>query len=196
MRLRVLLQRVLQVLACHARGMAEFGMTMRRLAATWCLVICFLVPSNISAQTLIDAGGRPLSFDNPTVSKSDGDERRYSNVLTVGGVVVDAIVRLQSLQSATLSSFDSTSSPYAVAAFFQPNLSISGDSGYADFRFRFVTTVGGEDVPVTLQNVFVNTYDLDGTGAKADGRQFTDFPSISSYALSAPYPSGLTALPG
>ena len=187
MRIEAALQRLFHVLASHARELDKRGMTMRHLAIVWSFAICFIAPSNISAQTLIDAGGRQLSFANPNGSGNIvGSERRYSNVLTVGDVVVDAIVTLQGLSSATVSSFDSTSNPYGVSAFFQPNLSISGSGGYADFSFRFVTAVGSVDVPVALQNVFVNTYDLDGTGANDDGRQFTDFPSISSYALSAP----------
>lgn len=54
-----------------------------------------------------------------------GTRYLYSNVVTVGGQQIDAIVKLTGLSNATVTTFDSTGQPYGNAASFQPNLSIS-----------------------------------------------------------------------
>ena len=99
-----------------------------------------------------------------------GSYRDYGNVITLDGTQIDARVTIVALNGATVSSFDSTSQPYTESNFFQPNLNITSVGGSATFRVDFF--VGSQ--PVTLQNFYVNTYDLDGAHASASGRQFTE----------------------
>ncbi|WP_194095141.1 putative Ig domain-containing protein [Marivivens aquimaris] len=134
-------------------------------------------------QTL-DVNGAALSFagTGTGTGTSLNSTRTYSNVITIGTEQVDATVTLTALSNATVSTFDSTANPYSETHFFQPNISVSSPGGYATFKFEFFDAGG---VPVTLQNVYINTYDLDGAGASSSGRQYTDFTNIDAYALSS-----------
>lgn len=134
-------------------------------------------------QTL-DVNGAALNFTGAGTGTgtSLNSTRTYTNVITIGTEQVDAKVTLTALSNATVSSFDSTANPYSETHFFQPNISVSSPGGYATFKFEFFDAGG---IPVTLQNVYINTYDLDGAGASASGRQYTDFTNIDAYALSS-----------
>ncbi|NIY73322.1 hypothetical protein HCZ30_12880 [Marivivens donghaensis] len=137
-----------------------------------------------TAQQTLDVNGAALSFTGTGTGTgtSLNATRTYTNVITIGGEQIDATVTLTALSNATVTTFDSTSNPYADSGFFQPNVSISSAGGYATFKFDFFDSAG---VPVTLQNVYINTYDLDGAGASSSGRQYTDFTNIDAYALSS-----------
>ncbi len=130
-----------------------------------------------------DVAGMPLTFSSGSGSGNTVNSYRdYINVITIGGKRIDARVTLTALSGATVADFDSTTNPYAAGASFQPNLNISSAGGYATFRVDFIDENGQ---PATLQNFYANTYDLDGAGGSASGRQFTDFGGFASYALSS-----------
>ncbi len=146
-----------------------------------------------ATPSVFDVANNPLAFQNPTdivAGINVNASKLYSNVRTIDGQQIDAIVTLTGLTNATLTTFDSTTNPYSDAAYFQPNLNIGTAGGYATFTVKFI--LGGSynassnptGTPVTLRNVLANTYDLDGAGASANGRQFTDFSDIGGYTLS------------
>ena len=147
-----------------------------------------------AAGSSFDAQGNALSFSSSTLKSGSGTAAGtiyvYSNVITIDSQQIDAVIELTALSNATLSSFDSTSNPYADSTYFQPNLTIGSVGGYATFSISFIlggtyVNTSSRGTATTLQHVFVNTYDLDGSGAAANGRQFTDFQDIGSYTLNS-----------
>ena len=130
---------------------------------------------DVAGGTLDFSGGPTSGFPNAI-----GESYTYPNVITIGGVQIDAKVEVVGLSNATIGAFDSTSNPYSTNAYFQPNLTMSAVGGYAEFAFTFLDG----STPVTLENVYINTYDLDGSGGNP-GKQFTDFSGITSFALDA-----------
>lgn len=163
-------------------------MIRKRSLATWMVSASVLVlAASVSADAYADSfdvAGLPLIFSGSGTGTGNtvGSHRDYTNIITVSGKRIDARVTLVSLTNATVSNFDSTSSPYAQSSFFQPTLSITSAGGNATFRIDFFDEDGQ---PATLHNFYANTYDLDGSGGSASGRQFTDFSGFASYALSS-----------
>ena len=123
--------------------------------------------------------------------KSVGDIQKYTNVATIDGVIIDAVVRTVAIAGATVSKFDEGSavtaappgSTQSVDDLFQSNISgTSGTESMITYEFSFYEggtyTGTGSGVPVTLTNVAINSYDIDGSqGVK----QFTDFRGFQSY---------------
>lgn len=163
-------------------------MILKRSLATWMVSASVLVlTTSVAAEARadnFDVASMPLMFAGSGTGSGNtvGSYRDYTNIITVGGKRIDARITLVSLSNATVSSFDSTSNPYAESNFFQPNLNITTAGGSATFRIDFFDEDG---LPATLQNFYANTYDLDGAGGSAAGRQFTDFSGFASYALSS-----------
>lgn len=161
-------------------------MTIKLGVRTWmvsvsALVLGAAIGGRAWAQSF-DVAGQPLEFNGSGTGSgvAVGSQRSYTGVITIDGQRIDATVTLVELNKATLDNFDSTANPYAETKFFQPNVNFSGAGGYGVFRFDFFA----DGKPVTLQNFYVNTYDLDGAGSSSSGRQFTDFGGFASYALS------------
>jgi len=151
-----------------------------------------------SLVTVLNANSNRLVFDTPMVmsgvnagsinnanveaaGKTDGGVIKFNNVITIGGQVIDAVVTtiLSSTNTNDLqfTTYDSTSSPSGVTGFFQPL--IKADSGqYVSFSFSFYTHTAGATYgsQVTLQNVVVNSYDI-------DAEQFQEFKGFASYSL-------------
>ena len=118
----------------------------------------------------------------------------YQNVITIGGQQIDAIVRTQELSNATISTYDftgtSSSASNNLPSFFSPQFSFGTGGGYAVFKVQFIrggsynnTTNTG--TLITLQNVLLNTYDLDGNGT-AGTNQYAEFGGFSMSELASP----------
>ena len=139
-------------------------------------------PTQVLAQTQpFDVAGQPLNFGTGTGSGTGvGATRTYTNIITIDGQQIDAIVTVTALNGVTRDDFDSTANPYAQSNFLQPSLTVNSVGGYAEMRIDFYA--GGQ--PVTLGSFYVNTYDLDGAQASAAGRQFTDLGGFASYTQS------------
>ena len=157
------------------------------------------------AGNTFDVAGATLDF-----SVGSGDSRiagsqntvgetwLYSNVITVGGQQIDAIVKIVS-SSGSISAFDSTSTPYSTSGgtilpgadkFLQPNFTWGSSGGSADISISFI--LGGSynagtnptGTATTLRNVLINSYDLDSSSGNT-GKQYTDFTNIGGYELSS-----------
>ena len=118
----------------------------------------------------------------------------YQNVITIGGQQIDAIVRTQELSNATISTYDftgtSSSASNNLPSFFSPQFSFGTGGGYAVFKVQFI--LGGSynnttntGTLITLQNVLLNTYDLDGNGT-AGTNQYAEFGGFSMSELASP----------
>ena len=150
-----------------------------------------------SGTLSFDISGGSLNFSSSTrisgsSNTSVGAAFLYSNVITIGGQQIDAIVTFASITNGSLSTFDSTSNPYSgttAATYLQPNFNWSSGGGSASFSIRFIegssysASTNPLGTAVTLRNVLINSYDLDGTGSS--GKQYTEFSAIGGYELSS-----------
>lgn len=171
--------------ALTSRGDPELPSPLRRLCThplAWTLATLIL-GTPAFAQTGFNLNGQALVFAGSGTGSGTtvGSFRTYTNIVTIGGQQINGKITLTELNGATMSAFDSTANPYAETNFFQPNLTIGTVGGYATFTIDFTDTSGN---PVSLSNLYLNTYDLDGSGSSASGRQFTDFQGFDSYNLS------------
>ena len=118
--------------------------------------------------------------------KNDGDVVRFNHVITIDGQAIDAVVTT-SLNNANVSTFDSTSNPSKVSEYFQPLLSVTSAGGGATFNIDFYkggTYIGeGTGIAVTLHNIVINSYDIDGAGSRYTDRQYQDFKGFRQYEL-------------
>jgi hypothetical protein len=154
----------------------------------------------------LNAGSTSLKFKQAnrstifaSVSGSPGqtvnDIIKYSNVATIDGVVVDAVLTTVEKTNITINNYDEGSavgstpppgSSQTVDDLFLPDVTASG-SGTTDsilgIKFQFFeggTYTGlNTGIPVTLTNVYLNSYDIDGT--QSSNRQFTDFRGFQNY---------------
>lgn len=140
-------------------------------------------------NTVFNANREQLSFTtvvaetNGSTGKLSGDVMRFTNVITIGGQAIDAIVTT-TLDRATISTYDSTTQPgntAEAAKFFQPNTTVLSAGGSSTFKFDFV--LAGTTTAVTLQNFVINSYDIDSAGGGND-RQFQEFKGFARYELS------------
>ena len=118
----------------------------------------------------------------------------YQNVITIEGQQIDAIVRTQELSNATISTYDyaatSSTASNNSPSFFSPQFNFGTGGGYAVFKIQFI--LGGSynnatntGTIVNLQNVRLNTYDLDGNGGTGTN-QFAEFGGFSMTELASP----------
>jgi hypothetical protein len=130
-----------------------------------------------------------------------GNVTLYTNVITIGGQTIDCIVRTVAITNGSfllpLGSaggtipFDYSSPTGAIGnqdRFFSPTFIFNSGGGSCDFEFEFI--LGGSynnstnsGTPVILQNVRLNTYDIDGNGG-ANSNQFNEFGGFSSFTVS------------
>ncbi|MCC6286245.1 MAG: putative Ig domain-containing protein [Chitinophagaceae bacterium] len=118
----------------------------------------------------------------------------YENVAQLSGIQIDCIVKTRSLTGGSFTNFDqplitdgstfNNNDP----RFFSPQLTFNAGGGSAIFDFQFIlgnsynnTTNTG--TPVVLQNVKVNTYDIDGNGT-TNSNQANEFDGFSTSELS------------
>ena len=121
----------------------------------------------------------------------------YQNVITIGGQQIDAIVRTQELNNiTTFSTYDYTGTTNAannLPSFFSPQFTFGTGGGYAVFKIQFI--LGGSynnstntGTLVNLQNVRLNTYDIDGNASSGSNgtNQYAEFGGFSVSELGNP----------
>jgi hypothetical protein len=162
----------------------------------------FLISFNLNAQTVYDANNGDITFlaanrtNQVGNGQSAGDVVLYTDVITIGSDEIDCIVRTLSINNASFSlpfsaasgtnAFDySSSSGGGMSAnedaFFSPTLNFNSGGGYVAFRFEFIedgSYSNGSGTPVILENVSINTYDIDGNGGSGSN-QFNRFEKFS-----------------
>lgn len=154
-----------------------------------------LHPGSAQAVT-VDVSSSPIAFPNGATVGANaavGFSHRYDNVVTVGGVSVDALVTVLSTTGIDrddthangadnlLDNLDEYSASSGNA--IRLNLDVFGlDNQSADANFQGETVIrvaflqSGTLNATTLQNVVINVKDI-------DSRQFVEFAAISSYVL-------------
>jgi VCBS repeat-containing protein len=145
----------------------------------------------LDTVTVYNANWQTLTFNSVTsiigTGKSNGDVMRFNSVITIDGQAVDAVVTT-TISNTTISTYDSPTTPGSNTAYFQPLMQTSANGGNATFTISFFKsgtyTGAGTGVAVTLQNVVVNSYDIDASADGASDRQFQSFQGFSRYELS------------
>jgi hypothetical protein len=175
--------------------------------ARWHIIFLLLVIPSISQSQIYNVSYNQISFGGtgaitPKVGTGTSVNNivLYENVVTVFGQQIDAIVTTQELSSGTtITTYDYTGTTNAtnnVPAFFSPQFNFGSGGGYGVFKIQFI--LGGSysnstntGTNVTLQNVILNTYDLDGNG-NSGSNQYAEFGGFSSYELGNPTNLSLT----
>ena len=147
------------------------------------------------ALTAVDMTGQAIKFAGGTIAGADGVPTVYRNVATINGIVIDAVVT-PTLSAATLSNLDKDSDAVSApppsqpagtltaAQLLQTTINTTAANGYVELNFRFFQggtyTTAGTGIQLQLNNVQVNSYDLDNMGAS----QFTEFKGFQTYNVS------------
>ena len=155
------------------------------------------------AVPILNANGVSLKFDENSQTRTviagtsgtgmgtaAGDIVKYAGVAVISGTTVDAVVETVSVTSATVDKYDggsaiSTATVPSATEYLQSNVTTTG-AGSVVYKFSFYvggtyTTVGSGS-PVILQNVYINSYDLDASGNGSN--QYTEFTGVQSYTMS------------
>ncbi len=151
----------------------------------------------LSAQT-VSLAGQNLDFSTPLTtnpSLTTGGTCVYDNVVTVGGTSYDAIIRIESVNNALISSFDNTSTSNGnTAAHFSPEIlwTAGGSVGYS---ITFIEDgTAASPILANLGDFYLSAWDLDGVGPSG---VFFESDGISSYLLGASsYLSHTSSAPG
>jgi hypothetical protein len=151
------------------------------------------------AAVILNANGTSLSFDESTQTRvviagtsgtgmgtAAGDIVAYRGVATISGTVVDAVIETVSITSGTVDKYDGGNAVSGAPQFFQSNVTTT-NAGSVVYKFSFYVggtyTAVGTGTPVILQNVYINSYDLDASGNGSN--QYTEFTGVQSYTLSS-----------
>ena len=130
-----------------------------------------------SAQTVFDNNRQALDFSAGNVDSNDsaavgngysvGDKVVYEGVTTIDGVQIDAIIETVSFTNGTgtaeVAVYDSLTRPIdgsGADPYWQPTLNLANNER-ADFSISFYRNDSGTRTAVTLQNVVINSYDID-----------------------------------
>ena len=177
------------------------------------LTVSFLLTgySTARAQAVFNANNASISFlaankihEVGTNGSAVGNVTLYTNVITIAGQSIDCIIRTVSLTNGSFAlpsgapggtiPFDYSSPTGSgltdnLDRFFSPMLTFNNGGGSAKFKFEFIlgnsynnTTHKG--TPVIIQNITLNTYDIDGNGGTGSN-QYNEFGGFSSVKLSA-----------
>jgi hypothetical protein len=166
---------------------------------------------NASAQAVFNANNANISFlaankihKVGTNGSGVGNVTLFTNVITIAGQRIDCIVRTVSLTNGSFAlpsgapggtiPFDYSSPTGSglsanLDRFFSPMLTFNNGGGSAKFKFEFIlgnsyNNATNKGTPVIIQNISLNTYDIDGNDG-ANSNQFNEFGGFSSVTLSA-----------
>ncbi|WP_429614826.1 Ig-like domain-containing protein [Synechococcus elongatus] len=146
-----------------------------------------------SAPT-IDVGGVFLNFNGPQLQSGTalqaGAVYKYTNIATVGGVQINALITVASISAGTtLTNIDTDAGVnYTVGSqtfngtnFWSPTITTTGAGGNVSFRVEFQNNA--DNSPIILTNLYNNSIDLDGS-------EFVEYGGFSQYQV-----SNITGLP-
>ena len=148
------------------------------------------------ALTAIDMTGQALKFPGGTIAGANNVPTIYRNSATVNGVVIDVVVT-PTLVNATMTNLDKDSDAVTTpppsqpagaltaAELLQSTITPTTANGYVELNFKFYEggtyTTAGTGIQLQLNNVQVNSYDLD----YVSGNQFSEFKGFQTYNVSS-----------
>ena len=165
------------------------------ILANAALIVAGLVFFSTPAQAAValNANGVSLNFNesSQTVTnyvgngKTAGSVVKYGSVATISSTVVDAVIETVSVTGATVNNFDGGNAVGSADQFFQTDVTTSG-AGSVVYKFSFFVggtyTGVGTGTAVILQNVYINSYDIDAS--QNGNNQYTQFTGVQSYTMS------------
>ena len=165
--------------------------------ATFALILAGLLtsPTAAHAAIVLNANGVTVKFNETTQTvtnyvgngTSQGDIVKYAGVATIAPYTIDCVIETTSVTGGTsIDKFDAGNAVSSQPDFLQSNVTTT-NAGSVTYKFSFYTggsyTGVGTGTPVILQNVYVNSYDLDASGGGSN--QYTEFSGIQGYTLSS-----------
>lgn len=138
-----------------------------------------------NAYSNVNIGGTGVTIVNKIGNgRTAGDIVLYQNVATLSGQPIDVIVRTTALVNGTFIAFDTAATSGASfsnnqARFFSPQFNWGTGGGNATFNFQFIlgssyNNATNTGTNIVLQNVKINTYDIDGN-TQANSYQYNAF---------------------
>lgn len=108
------------------------------------------VPTSAKASTTVDVNGVELDFSSTKRTATNnntavGGTATYTNVATIGGIQIDAVVTTVALSSATINSggYDNPGSASANEKYFQIDNTATVAGGFTSFKFEFFDHADG-----------------------------------------------------
>ena len=152
--------------------------------------------NNNNAQVSFGGTGVTISHPNGTSSgQSKGDITLYENVSKIGEQEIDCYIVTREVNN--VSSWDSYDQPNGSGnayssndpKYFAPQVSFGAGGGSISYEFQFIfhgtyNSASKSGTNAVLQNVTLNTYDLDGNGTK-DSYQYNEFGGFNTSQLGA-----------
>jgi hypothetical protein len=162
----------------------------------FCLILTTLLPFTCSAQYIFNATGQNVKFGGPGVTitpkvgngTTSGSVMLYQNVVNIGGQQIDAIIRTVSVSSGATMIFDQAGTGVGYTnnnpTWFSPQFDFPNGGGNAVFEFEFIlgnsfVNATNKGTTVTLQDMYINSYDIDGNGSSGSN-QFTEFGGFTT----------------
>ena len=151
----------------------------------------FSTQANVTiTQPVIYVDFTELDFDYSNTTnivgngKSAGNKVLFENVSVRDGLAIDALVTTAALSGSgtTITNYDVNTGAGGEDSFFEVDIKIPANNGYADFEFSFYLhgTYGQSDqTQVILRDVNVSAIDI-------DYYQFNDFTGVDGYTFSSP----------
>ena len=157
---------------------------------------------SLLATPIIDVSGVTLNFNGGATpgnsitsggilfsgtDRAAGALYKYTNVATIGGVQIDAFVRIDAITNATLSTIDNNApgsynyAPVPGSAVWAPEVAATAANGSVDFSVFFRDPNGNA---LTLINFINNSIDIDTGGGS--GAEFVEYGGFNSFTLSNP----------
>ena len=142
-------------------------------------------------------GGTGVTITNKVGDGTNvGDIVLYQNVARLSGQNIDCIIKTRTFTAGT--TFSAYDQPLETdgstfnsnkARFFAPQVTFPNGGGSLTFDFQFIlggsyNNTNNTGLPVVLQNVKINTYDIDGNG-QTNSNQYNDFGGFDSSAISS-----------
>lgn len=151
-------------------------------------VLNFFYDNAFAQVSFLAANAAPKVYSSlATAGQGVNDIVLYSNVVTIGGQAIDCIVK--TIAVSNVSSWTAYDQPAASGSsfsnnsdnYFSPQVTFGGSpGGNVTFDFQFI--LGGtynnatnSGINVVLQNVYANTYDIDGNGTAIQNNEFGGF---------------------
>ncbi len=146
------------------------------------LFVCLFAGWSINANAqVLDVNQQELDFSaDPTlilgIDKAAGSKYRYTNVITIAGTQVNAILTIEAIhEAASVNNLDANNYNDGRDKYYAPFIAGGGSSNSrVDFTIAFVDT---NDDPLTIANFSVNSIDIDGP-------EFVEYGGFDSYVLS------------
>ncbi len=151
-----------------------------------------------NAPTLISGTARGTALNSKI---------RFANVRTIDGKQIDAIVTVSQLNNATITGFDTLAATADQAPLITNvtdnvlslNTNIGANGGdvtiTVDFVIDYNATTNPNGTLVTLQNVIINSYDIDGVNgdSTSNNLQYQEFTGDATYRIITGTSGRLTA---